>query len=123
MTLVWTAEGETGQHESSLSAAAPAELRPPAAVLLIILVAAATLFACGAVRHYLLRSGAFDLGFFDQAIYLISQGAEPVSSLHGFHVLGDHAALILYPFALLYCIWPDPYMLLASQAIILAAGA
>lgn len=74
-------------------------------------------------RHYVLRSGAFDLGFFDQALWLISRGETPISSLRDIHVLADHASLILYPLASLYLIWPDPHMLLAVQALILALGA
>src|SRR5262245_44875817 len=81
-------------------------------VAILIVLAAVLLMVCSSARHYLLRSGAFDLGFFDQAIYLISQNQTPISSLHGFHVLGDHASFILYPLALLYMIWADPHMLL-----------
>ena len=115
----------TGRSEPA--AAEPLVNQPPrqssSAILLLMALAAVALFACSAMRHYVMRSGAFDLGFFDQAVFLISRGQEPISSLHGFHVLGDHAALILYPLSLLYWIWPNPLMLLAAQAIILAAGA
>ncbi|WP_428938520.1 DUF2079 domain-containing protein [Fontivita pretiosa] len=92
-------------------------------VLLLIALAAAGMLLLSTLRHYLLRSSAFDLGFFDQAIYLISQGQTPISSLHNFHVLADHASIILYPLAVLYLLWPDPHMLLAAQAVALAAGA
>ncbi|HWP40106.1 MAG TPA: DUF2079 domain-containing protein [Tepidisphaeraceae bacterium] len=94
-----------------------------AALLLMTGLAATGMLLASTLRHYLLRSSAFDLGFFDQAIYLISQGQTPISSLHNFHVLADHASIILYPLALLYLIWPDPHMLLGAQAAALAAGA
>ena len=81
------------------------------------------LFACSSLRHALFQSGAFDLGIFDQAVYLISQGEPPISSFLGFHILGDHAALVFYPLALLYKIYPDVHWLLAVQAIALALGA
>jgi uncharacterized membrane protein len=63
------------------------------------------------------------LGWFDQAVYLISQGQNPIVSIGGFHILGDHAAWIFYPLALLYKIYPDVHWLFAVQAIALAIGA
>lgn len=86
-------------------------------------VSALILFVCSSLRHALFQSGAFDLGIFDQAIYLISQGKPPISSFLGFHILGDHAALVFYPLALLYKIYPDVHWLLAVQAVALALGA
>ena len=81
------------------------------------------LFACSSARHLLFKSGAFDLGIFDQAVYLISQGQPPIPTALGFHILGDHAAFVLYPLALLYWLHPSVYWLLAVQAIALAGGA
>lgn len=81
------------------------------------------LFASSSLRHALFESTAFDLEIFDQAVYLISQGESPVSSFLGFHILGDHAALILYPLALLYKIYPHVSWLLVVQAISLSLGA
>lgn len=92
-------------------------------IWLMIVVSAIVLFAISTVRHYVLRSGAFDLGFFDQAVWLISKGETPISSLHRFHVLADHASIILYPISILYLIYPNPQMLLALQALALAGGA
>jgi uncharacterized membrane protein len=80
------------------------------------------LFICSSVRHLLFQSAAFDLGIFDQAVYLISQGLPPISSFLGFHYLGDHAAWSVYLLALLYRIYPSVYWLLAVQAICLALG-
>jgi uncharacterized membrane protein len=81
------------------------------------------LFACSSLRHALFQSGAFDLGIFDQGVYLISQGKPPVCSIVGFHILGDHAAWVLYPLALLYRIYPDVHWLFAVQAGALAVAA
>ena len=86
-------------------------------------ISALILFTCSSVRHALFQSTAFDLGIFDNAIYLISQGQEPFISLIGFHILGDHAAWILYPLALTYKIYPDVHWLFGIQAISLALGA
>lgn len=81
------------------------------------------LFACSSLRHLLFQSTAWDLGIFDQAVYLISQGQKPISSFIGFHILGDHAALVFYPLAILYRIYPSVYWLLAVQAVALGIGA
>ncbi len=92
---------------------------------LVWLVAIATiiLFACSSFRHNLFQSTAFDLGIFDNAIYLISQGQEPIVSFRGLHILGDHAAWMLYPLALLYAVVPDVHWLFAVQGLSLALGA
>lgn len=81
------------------------------------------LFACSSVRHVLFQSGVFDLGIFDQAVYLISRGMDPLSSFLDFHILGDHAAWVLYPLAALYWLYPSVYWLLAIQALALGGTA
>ncbi len=85
--------------------------------------AALILFIASSVRHALFQSGAFDLGYFDQSAYLISQGQPPIVSFWGFHFLGGHADWMVYPLALLYRIYPDVHWLFAVQAIALALGA
>jgi uncharacterized membrane protein len=88
------------------------------------MVGAATLilFAASSARHALFQSTAFDLAIFDQAVYLISQNQTPFSSLMAVDILGDHAAFIFYPLALLYKIHPDVHWLLLVQAVALALG-
>lgn len=80
------------------------------------------LFLASSIRHILFQSAAFDLGYFDQAIYLISQGQPPIVSFWGFHFLGGHADWILYLIAPLYKLYPSVFWLLAIQAIALALG-
>jgi uncharacterized membrane protein len=87
-----------------------------------ISIATVILFLCSSLRHWLYHSHAWDLGIFDQAIYLISIEQQPIVSLLGFHILGDHAAIIFYPLALLYKIYPDVHCLFAVQAIALTVG-
>ena len=85
-------------------------------------VSAVVLFLASATRHILFHSAAFDLGYFDQALFLISQGQPPIVSFWGFHFLGGHADWILYLLAPLYKIYPSVFWLLALQAIALALG-
>ena len=91
----------------------------------VVLVGIASLvfFIFSSFRLAVFRAGT-DLGFFDQLLYLISQGLTPISSLlEGVHPIGDHGAVILYPISLLYFIYPDIHWLLALQAIALSLGA
>ena len=91
-------------------------------VSLITAVSALIFFLCSSLRHALFQSTAYDLGWYDQVVYLISQGETPIVSFWGYHVMGDHAAAILYPLALLYKIYPDVHWLFAVQGIALALG-
>ncbi len=81
------------------------------------------LLSCSVVRHHLFQSGGYDLGIFDQAVYLISRGEVPFSTIRGIHILGDHAAFILYPLSLLYRIIPSVYWLFGIQSLALTLGA
>ncbi|WP_373547191.1 DUF2079 domain-containing protein [Chamaesiphon sp.] len=85
-------------------------------------IATLFLFFCSSLRHWLYHSHAFDLGIFDQAVYLISTSQNPIVSVLGFHILGDHAAIIFYPLSLLYRIYPDVHWLFAIQAVALTSG-
>ncbi len=107
----------------SLAAAEPQPLTPlPVALYGWMGSFAVLLLAFSGFRHASFNSTAYDLGIFDQAAYLISQGLSPISSYMGYHILGDHAALVWYPIALLYRLYPTVYWLLGVQAIALAAG-
>jgi uncharacterized membrane protein len=86
-------------------------------------IAALLLFICSSVRHGLFQSAALDLGYFDQAIYLISQGWTPIVSFWGYHVLGGHADWIIYLIAGLYKLYPTIQWLFIIQAVSLAGGA
>ncbi|MEM8672583.1 MAG: DUF2079 domain-containing protein [Cyanobacteria bacterium P01_G01_bin.67] len=89
----------------------------------LVAIATLVLFGFSSLQLWLFRAGN-DLGFFDQLVYLLSQGKTPVSTLlSGVHLIGDHGALILYPVSLLYVLYPSVYWLLAIQAFALASGA
>ncbi|XGW00505.1 MAG: DUF2079 domain-containing protein [Leptolyngbya sp. BL-A-14] len=92
-------------------------------IVWLIIVSATILFLSSSIRHLLFQSAAFDLGYFDQALYLISQGQPPIVSFWGFHFLGGHADWILYLIAPLYKLYPSVFWLFGLQAIALAMGA
>ncbi|MBW4466536.1 MAG: DUF2079 domain-containing protein [Pegethrix bostrychoides GSE-TBD4-15B] len=81
------------------------------------------LFLCSSTRHLLFKSTAFDLGIYDQVVYLISQGLPAISTFLGFHHMGNHTAYSVYLLAPLYRLYPSVYWLLLVQAVCLALGA
>lgn len=72
--------------------------------------------------HYRYATGAYDLGLFDQWLWLISRGLPPYSTGIGVHVLGDHTAVLLYPLAALYLAAPDVRVLLTVQSLAVGIG-
>jgi hypothetical protein len=92
-------------------------------VLGLVLVSFVLLFSGAAARHALHWSNLWDLGIFDQGSWLLSQGREPVVTTIGIPILGDHAAVILYPVSLLYRLRADVHWLLGLQAASLALAA
>ncbi|KAM3116015.1 DUF2079 domain-containing protein [Phormidesmis sp. 146-33] len=95
----------------------------PRSIVAIIVLNSLIFFGCSSVRHLLFQSTALDLGYFDQAVYLISQGITPIVSFWGYHFMGGHADWILYLVAGFYKIYPSVYWLFAIQAISLSMGA
>jgi len=91
-------------------------------IFIIVGISTLVLFFFSSLRHLLFQSGALDLGFFDQGIWLVSQGIVPKSSIIDIHLLGDHAAFILYPLSLFYKIYPDVHWLFLIQAIAISVG-
>ena len=65
----------------------------------------------------------FDLGIFDQAVWLISQGETPFVTTRGLHILGDHFSILLYLLGPIYRLFPHPKTLLTLQTLAMALGA
>ncbi len=95
-------------------------MKIPRLLWLIFIISSLMLFSCASLRHWLFQSNALDLGWFDQSLYLISQGKPPIVSFSEDHILGDHAAFIFYPLALFYVIYPNVNWLFFLQAIALS---
>ncbi len=74
-------------------------------------------------RFACLGAYAFDLGIFQQAVWLIAQGEIPFVTVRGMHILGDHFTPVLYLFTPLYRLWAHPFWLFLGQTVALAAGA
>ena len=85
-------------------------------VFSISFVFAIIFWALSFARHLLLQSNAYDLGLFDQWIWLASKGEEPYSTMTGLHLFADHGAWTLYIASLVYKVFPSVYILLFSQS-------
>ncbi|MDQ6798634.1 MAG: DUF2079 domain-containing protein, partial [Actinomycetota bacterium] len=66
---------------------------------------------------------AFDLGIFDQGVWLLSRFKTPFVTVNGRNLFGDHTSFILLPWAIVYRVIPSAKVLLAGQAVALGAGA
>ncbi len=95
----------------------------PPAITRMVAINSLIFFVCSSIRHLLFQSASLDLGYFDQAIYLVSQGITPIVSFWGYHFMGGHADWILYLVAVLYKLYPSVYWLFAIQAISLSIAA
>jgi hypothetical protein len=80
-------------------------------------------FVLAWMRYAFFRAEVCDLGYFDQAVYLISRGKPAFIPLLGYPIFADHGAYVLYPLALLYVIYPSVLWLFAVQAAALGGGA
>jgi uncharacterized membrane protein len=82
------------------------------------------LFTKWTVRnHYGFGTAGFDLGIFDQGLWLLSRFKEPFVTIMGTHLFGDHTSFILIPLIPLYWIWPSAYVLLVVQCLALGLAA
>lgn len=66
---------------------------------------------------------AYDVGLYDQGLWLLSRGHAPFVTLMGRNLFGDHASVILFLLVPLYWIVPGTPTLLVVQALLVAAGA
>lgn len=73
--------------------------------------------------HRGLGTSSFDVGLYDQGMWLLSRFEAPFVTLMGRNMFGDHASLILLFITPLYWLVPGTETLLAMQSVVVAAGA
>lgn len=73
--------------------------------------------------HHGLGTGAYDLGIYEQGIWLLSRFESPFITLRGVHLFGEHTSFILVLLAPLYWVFPTTGALLGAQSVAIAAGA
>ena len=92
--------------------------------VLVLCVAHATWMSWLQVEvHRGLGTFAYDVGLYDQGLWLLSRGEAPFVTLMGRNLFGDHASLILILLVPLYWVLPGTSTLLVVQAIVIASGA
>ncbi len=74
-------------------------------------------------RHEHFATSTFDLGIFDQSVWIIGRDGDPVLSTRGLHPFADHFTPLLFLLSPLYRLWNSPNILLILQTAILALGA
>lgn len=74
------------------------------------------MFAASWLRHRNYRSGAYDLGIFDQGAWLLSRGLPADVTVIGTSIWQDHFSPVILVAAALYRIVPTPLWLLLLQA-------
>ena len=94
----------------------------PRRLLFLFTIGFLVFFCSSLARHMLFQSNLWDLGIFSQAAFLISRGQTPLITTLGFHILSDHASVVLYPLAILYWLWPGPEILFMVQSFSFALG-
>jgi uncharacterized membrane protein len=75
------------------------------------------------IQHLRFKFWAFDLGTFDQGIWLAGHTTDPFVTVRGLPLLGDHVRVFSYVLAPVYWIVDDVRALLVLQSVAIAAGA
>jgi uncharacterized membrane protein len=74
-------------------------------------------------NHWAFLTYGFDLGIFDQGVWLLSRFREPFVTVRGLNLFGDHTSFILLFVAPLYRVFDSAAVLLVAQSAALGAGA
>ena len=64
-------------------------------------------------------TSGYDLGLFDQGLWLLSRLKAPFVTIMGRNLFGDHASFVLLPLVPIYRLWPNPDLLLCVQSLAL----
>jgi uncharacterized membrane protein len=91
-------------------------------ILYLILAYFLLVSSAAIIRHFSLTTNAYDLGIFDQAIWLYSRFKIPYSSIMLEPLWGDHFSPILIVLAPFYWIVKSPVVLLITQTGLMALG-
>lgn len=94
--------------------------REPLLVALVIL--AATAYGVYSIWEHDHFQSEYDLGIFDQAVWLYSRFHSPFVTINHVSVLGDHFSPILVLLAPLYWLYANPRTLLIAQGALIAAS-
>jgi uncharacterized membrane protein len=78
---------------------------------------------CSCLFHYWSFSlNAIDFSIFDTALHNTGDGRTMFSSIYSDYVLATHSFFLLFPLALLHGVFPSPYLLIVTHAIVIAGS-
>lgn len=93
--------------------------RAPRAILSVAVVAWVVYFTrISMLRHYGYWDSAYDVGIFDQGVWLLSRGHNPFVTVMGRHLFGDHSSFILLLLVPFYWVAGIEVLYLAQSACI-----
>jgi uncharacterized membrane protein len=75
------------------------------------------------LSHADFRTYGFDIGIYDQGIWLLSRFHDPFVTVRGLNLFADHSSFILLFIAPLYRLWDSPVVLLVTQTLALGLAA
>jgi uncharacterized membrane protein len=73
--------------------------------------------------HAGFQTFAFDIGIYDQGVWLLSRFHDPFVTIRGLNLFADHSTYILLLVAPLYWLWASPVLLLITQTLALCLAA
>lgn len=95
----------------------------PAATVAVCLVWATWMSVLQLDVHRSFGTFSYDVGLYDQGLWLLSRFEAPFVTLMGRNLFGDHSSLVLLFLVPLYWIVPGTSTLLVVQSFVVAAGA
>lgn len=100
---------------------------PPAVAPVILAAMVAAYVAVFATLTWAQQSNfgtfGFDMGIYDQGIWLLSRFEEPFVTVRGLNYFGHHVNLLTLVFVPFYWLGGGPHLLYAAQTVVLALGA
>lgn len=93
-------------------------------LLLVTVVLTGILYSTlSVVRHNRFQSGGFDLGLYDQTVWLYSRLLSPYNTVKERFILGDHLNLTLPLLSPLFYLWDNVRVILIFQSFFMAVSA
>ena len=83
----------------------------------------AVFIVLGWIRQERFATFSFDLGIYDQAVWLLSRFHDPFVTVRGLEFFGHHVNPILLLFVPFYWLGAGPLFLLSAQVVVQASGA
>mgnify|MGYP000418553938 CR=1 FL=1 len=108
-----------------MASSARERLADPVTLILIAMMAAwsALFITLGWMRHERYATFGFDLGIYDQGVWLVSRFRDPFVTIRGLDLFGHHMNPILLGFVPFYWLGAGPIFLLVVQVLAQASGA